>query len=269
MTAPPTLDGLDLSPYRAGAEAAAREAGRIIQDYRGRFQVVEKGRSDLLTSADPAAQAAVIGMIRSVWPDHTFLGEEDGARPDPDKPFRWIIDPLDGTTNYVHGFPFYAVSVGLEIAGRLSVGVVYDPVHDEMFSAARGAGATCNGRPIRVSEVSRLSAALLATGFPPLLGDDATARRLADTFIRFARATHSVVRFGSAALSLAYVACGRLDAVYAYNWKPWDTAAGAVIVSEAGGRVSNTAGGAFDLYSPDLLVSNGRVHAEAAATAAG
>jgi myo-inositol-1(or 4)-monophosphatase len=259
---------VDLAEFRAHAEAAAREAGRIIQAYRGRFEVVEKGRSDLLTSADPAAQAAIIEMTTARWPEHTFLGEEAGAKPDPAKPYRWIIDPLDGTTNYVHGFPFYAVSVGLEIAGKTAVGAVYDPCHDEMFSAAAGAGATCNGRPIKVSAVGRLSGALLATGFPPLLGDDdAVARRLADTFVRFARSTHSVVRFGSAALSLAYVACGRLDAIYAYNWKPWDTAGGVVIVREAGGTITNTAGDGFDLYRPDILASNGKVHAEAAAVA--
>jgi len=256
---------VDLTAYLEQAETAARAAGAIIQDYRGRFEVEEKARADLVTSADPAAQAAIIDSLRSRFPDHTFLGEEKGAEPDPAIPFRWVIDPLDGTTNYAHGFPFYAVSIALEVHGELAVGVVYDPSRDELFRAAKGLGAFCNGKPMKVSATSQLTESLLATGFPPLLGTENTARALADLFILFARKCHSVLRLGSAALSLAYAAAGRLDGVYAYNWKPWDSAAGVVLVREAGGRITNTDGSpVYDLYRPDILCSNGPLHDEMA-----
>lgn len=253
------------------AEDAALVAGRLIQDYRGKFRVTEKGKADLLTDADPAAQAAVIGHLSARCPGSTFLGEEDGVRPDPAAPLKWIIDPIDGTTNYVHGFPFYAVSIGLEVEGHLAAGVIYDPSRDEMFSASAGAGATRNGRAIRVSGVPRLAVAMLATGFPPALGTEGTARDLSDRYSRFARASHSVVRMGCATLSLAYVAAGMLDGVYAYTWKPWDSAAGAVLVREAGGRVANLGGSpdTYDVMRPDIIATNGLIHAEVDAMAAG
>jgi myo-inositol-1(or 4)-monophosphatase len=258
---------LDLRPHREHAESAARAAGRLVQDLRGRFTVAEKGVADLVTTADPAAQRLIIEQTLARFPESTFLAEEEGVRPDPARPLRWIIDPIDGTTNYVHGFPFYAVSIGLEVAGRLVAGAIYDPSHDQMYSAAEGLGATCNGEPIRVSTVTSLSGALLGTGFPPALGEQATGEELALLFQKVSRRCHAIVRFGSATLSLAYLAAGRLDGVYAYNWKPWDCAAGVVIVREAGGTVANFGADGYDLYRGDIVAGNGRIDAELAQVA--
>jgi myo-inositol-1(or 4)-monophosphatase len=244
-----------------------------------------KGAIDPVTETDYECQAIIIGMIRQAFPDHGFLAEEraeegevgqpppavqaaaDHAHPglaweaDPLRPAcRWIIDPLDGTSNYVHRFPYYAVSIGLECRGELVVGVIYDPTRQEMFAARRGAGATLDGRPIRVSRFDRLDHALVIASFPPGVTADSLPIKRFLKVLPFAQTIH---RSGSAALNLAYIAAGRLEAFWSTSLKPWDVAAGALIVTEAGGRVTTMSGGPLDIELPDLLGSNGTgIHEE-------
>jgi myo-inositol-1(or 4)-monophosphatase len=243
---------------------AAKEASRcgaaVLEQWRSRFHVREKGRFDLVTEADLGAQKAIYDHLHQRFWDHAFLGEEDGgsaSRPGPDAPPTWIVDPLDGTTNYVHDCPLYCVSIGLQVAGELVVGVVYDPSREEMFAAAKGHGARLNGRPIQTSKASGLGEALLATGFPPdLRGQE---KSLA-WWRHFSLRTQSLRRTGSTALNIAYVAAGRFDGYFGFGNHAWDVAGGAVLVQEAGGRVTNTDGGLFDWYTPDALASNGPLH---------
>jgi myo-inositol-1(or 4)-monophosphatase len=181
-----------------------------------------------------------------------------GPSPKTVSPCRWIIDPLDGTVNFAHGFPMFCVSIAFEAEGQLLFGVIYEPLRDELFEAQKGEGALVNGQPIRVSRTDRLERALVATGFPYDIRE-----RLPETTARLARilgAVQGVRRVGSAALDLCYVACGRLDGFFEENLKPWDTAAGVLIVTEAGGRITTFGGGAYDLYSPNILASNGNLH---------
>lgn len=242
--------------YRHTAERAARLGGRILQDWRTKFTAREKSPSNLVTEADVASQRAIFEYIRERYPDHQFLGEEDlqHAAPGGDSPCRWIVDPLDGTSNYVHGFPFYAVSVAIEEQGELVAGAIYDPNRDEMFSAAREQGATLNGQPIHVSDASDLSQALCMASLPvkTTRADPAVQR-----FLRVLEAAQHVQRTGSAALNLCSVACGRVDAFWSTSLHPWDMAAGVLLVREAGGAISRVGGQSFDLYVPDLLAANG------------
>jgi myo-inositol-1(or 4)-monophosphatase len=239
------------------AELAARRAGTILIDMAGKVSVREKGPGDLVTSADLASQEAIRETILDRFPSHAFLGEESAIRTPPTAEFRWIVDPLDGTSNYVHGLEFYAVSIGLEHRGTPVVGVIYEPTSKRCFRATAGNGAYLNAELIRVSEVTSLKSALLVTGFPPGMRGRADLLRL---FEDFCAASHSVRRLGSAALDLAYVACGRFDGFYAPNLNPWDAAAGVVIVREAGGHVSNLDGSNYDLYTPDILATNSHIH---------
>src|ERR671921_134238 len=214
----------------------AREAGKILADKFGRaLQVSNKGDIDLVTEADLAAERLIVERIRSYHPRHRILTEESGDVAEAgaaDSAHKWIIDPLDGTTNYAHGYPCFCVSVALEHEGSVVVGVVYDPTRDEMFAAERGGGATLNGRSLRVSETSDLNAALLCTGFPYDVRDRGDFARHFRNFIMRAQ---SVRRDGAAALDLAYVAAGRFDAFYEEGLRPWDVAAGVLLVEEAGG----------------------------------
>ena len=248
---------MDLQRFCEVAQHAARRGGAILLDMAGTRSVREKGRGDLVTSANLASQDAIRDTLLTAFPSHTFLGEESTVGPDPAADFRWIVDPLDGTSNYVHGLEFYAVSIGLEHRGELIAGVIYDPAADRCFRATAGGGAFLNDSPIRVSSVDSLRAALLVTGFPPGMRGRADLLRL---FEEFCSESHSVRRLGSAALDLAYVACGRFDGFYAPNLHPWDAAAGALLVREAGGLVTNLDGSPYDLYTPDILASNGRLH---------
>jgi myo-inositol-1(or 4)-monophosphatase len=194
------------------------------------------------------------------FPGHALLGEEEGgskARPGPGAPPTWIVDPIDGTTNYVHDFPFYCVSIGLEVAGELVVGVVYEPSRDEMFEASRGQGAWLNGRRLRTTAISSLEQALLATGFPPDLSGQ---QKALDWWRCFSLKTQSLRRTGSTALNLAYVAAGRFDGYYGFDNHVWDVAGGVVLVREAGGSVSRPDGSPCDPYAPDMLASNGPLH---------
>ncbi|HVG28608.1 MAG TPA: inositol monophosphatase family protein [Pyrinomonadaceae bacterium] len=238
----------------------ARDAGRVLAEKFGRaLQVSNKGDIDLVTEADLAAEQLIVERIRSYHPRHRILAEESGetAREDRPSEFKWIIDPLDGTTNYAHGYPCFCVSIALEQAGEVIVGVVYDPTRDEMFAAERGGGATLNGRRVRVSDVEDLNAAMVCTGFPYDVRDRGDFARHFRNFIMRAQA---VRRDGSAALDLAYVAAGRFDGFWEEGLRAWDVAAGKLLVEEAGGRVSRYDGSPFHIYEPPILASNGLLH---------
>jgi myo-inositol-1(or 4)-monophosphatase len=249
-----------LQDYVAAAAEAARRGAAVLEQWRGRFQVTEKGRSDLVTQADLESQRAVHSYLAQRYPGHGFCEEEGGGReerPGPGTPPVWIVDPLDGTTNYVHDLPAYCVSIGLWLDDDLAVGAVYDPRHDELFTAARGQGAFLNGKRMQTSRSTRLDEALLATGFPPdLRGQE----RALDWWRHFSFRARSLRRTGSTALNLAYLAAGRFDGFWAFDNHAWDHAAGAVLVREAGGTITNIDGSPFDPFTQDGLASNGPLH---------
>jgi myo-inositol-1(or 4)-monophosphatase len=243
------------------AMRAAREAGAILQDYAARgFQIAHKGRINLVTEADLASERHIKRLITSHYPNHRILAEESGLSLHSSDEYCWIIDPLDGTTNFSHGFPCYAVSIGVEYKGRSVAGVIYDPTRDEMFAAESGAGATCNGQRIQVSDVERLEKSLLVSGFPydvrERMGEYLPAWR------EFLRHAQGVRRFGAAAIDMAYVAIGRVEGFWEHGLNAWDTAAGWIIVEEAGGRVTKLDGSPFDNHTPSLLCTNGKIHDE-------
>lgn len=251
---------LDLSELLDAATEAARRGAAVLEEWRTKFQVREKGRFDLVTDADVGSQRAIHDYLAVRFPIHAFLGEEEGKgkeRPGVDAPPTWIVDPLDGTTNYVHDCPLYTVSIGLQVAGELVVGVVFDPRAGEMFRAARGMGAWLNDRPLLPSKVDGLEEALLATGFPPdLRGQERTL----EWWRYFSMRAQSLRRTGSTALNLAWVAAGRFDGYWAFDNHVWDVAGGAVLVAEAGGRITNVDGSPYDPYTADALASNGPLH---------
>jgi myo-inositol-1(or 4)-monophosphatase len=255
------MSGLsNLAEYLDAAKEAARRGAAVLEHWRNRFQVREKARFDLVTDADLGSQRAIFEYLGQRFPGHRFLGEEDktaSARPGPDAPPTWIVDPLDGTTNYVHDCPMYCVSIGLQMAGDLVVGVVLDPSRDEMFAAAQGQGAWLGSRRLQTSQANRLEEALLATGFPPdLHGQERTLQ----WWHHFSLRTRSLRRTGSTALNLAYVAAGRFDGYWAFDNHVWDVAGGTVLVREAGGKITNVDGSAYDPFTPDALASNGPLH---------
>lgn len=242
----------------------ARDAGRVLAERFGRtLEITNKSELDLVTESDLASERLIIDRIKSHYPRHAILAEESGASEpvdrEKDSDWRWIIDPLDGTTNYAHGHPCFCVSMGLEHKGRPEIGVVYDPMRDEMFTAERGQGATLNGRRIQVSPTPTLASALLCTGFPY---DVRQRTEFARHFANFIMSAQGVRRDGAAALDLAYVAAGRFDGFWEEGLKPWDVAAGALIIEEAGGRVSSYSGGPLDIFSPPIMASNGLIHEE-------
>ena len=254
--------------YVPKAQEIAREAGACLREYFAKGVETEyKGDVDLVTVADRTAEKLIRTRLGEVFPEHGVYGEE-GTRERMESEFRWYVDPLDGTTNFAHGFPQFCVSMGLEHRpagtkagedGSLVAGVVYDPMRDELFTAERGRGARLNGKPARVSRIGNLAESLLATGFP-------SRKRHASPNIHFYQEftlrSHGVRRAGSAALDLAYVACGRMEGFWEFNLNPWDTAAGILLVEEAGGRVTDFAGGQFRLASDEILASNGHIHKE-------
>jgi myo-inositol-1(or 4)-monophosphatase len=250
-----------LADYLYAAQEAARRGAAILEEWRRRFQVKEKARFDLVTEADVASQRTIREYLCGRYPGHAFLGEEEKAgegRPGPEAPPTWIVDPLDGTTNYVHDCPLYCVSIGLQVAGELVVGVVYEPARQEMFKAARGMGAWLGEQRLRTSAIDRLDGALLSTGFPPdLRGQE----QMLDWWRHFSVRAQSLRRTGSTALNLAYIAAGRFDGYWAFDNHVWDVAGATVLVREAGGVITNVDGTEYDAYTPDALASNGALHA--------
>ncbi|HEU4428242.1 MAG TPA: inositol monophosphatase family protein [Myxococcota bacterium] len=251
----------ELEQLRALAERLAREAGAIQHaSYEAVQSIASKSQpNDLVTEVDRACEAHLIAALAKERPHDSVLAEEGGGTERAGAAYRWVIDPLDGTTNYAHGYPRFAVSIGVERAGEPALGVVYDPLLDELYAAAAGAGAQRNGRPIRVSRETDLRRALLSTGFAydKAISDDDNTRE----FRAFLKQAREVRRDGSAALDLCYVACGRFDGYWEYKLSPWDVAAGALIVTEAGGTVTDTLGGRAYRSGSRVLASNGAIHA--------
>ncbi len=239
------------------ASNLARDAGRILDEYAGRARVMNKGVIDLVTEADLAAERFIIEKIRTHYPRHAILAEESGVTEVAQAEYKWVIDPLDGTTNYAHGYPCYCVSIALEYRGALNIGVIYDPTRDELFAAEKGLGATLNGRRMRVSETESLSRALVCTGFPYNVRDRHDFTR---EWRNFTLNAHGIRRDGSAALDLAYVAAGRFDGFWEDGLNAWDMAAGALLVQEAGGTVTNYDNGPLNIYQPPIIASNGLIH---------
>jgi myo-inositol-1(or 4)-monophosphatase len=251
----------DYRQFRRFAEALSEEAGRLLLHSQGRVSAREKGPADLVTEADLASQALIAQRLRESFPGHTLMAEEEGAETDFANPWRWIVDPLDGTMNFAHGFPYWVVSIGLEHSGRLVAGAIHNPLTSQTYSASLGGGATLGGRSIRVSVVERLESSLIVTGLPTNFAADAD--RQTAFMRRFSTGTHSLRRTGSSALNLALLATGACEVCYATAMHPWDAAAGVLLVLEAGGAVSRFDGNPYDLYGSEILASNGSVHQEA------
>jgi myo-inositol-1(or 4)-monophosphatase len=249
-----------MDAFESAARLAAARAGVIVRERWHRQGPVEAKSTpiDLVTEVDRACEAAILEILTARFPSHSYLAEESGGRGDGEH--RWLIDPLDGTTNFAHGYPQVSISIALTRAGQTLLGVVYDPLREEWFVARRGDGAFVNERPLRVSASDRLATSLLASGFPY------DRREHADFYLSFFKAfmlrAQGIRRAGSAALDLCWVAAGRVDGFWEWKLKPWDTAAGALIVEEAGGRVTDFRGGPFDPCADQTLASNGRIHEE-------
>jgi myo-inositol-1(or 4)-monophosphatase len=263
MKMEPASSMIDLLP---AAESIAREAGALLRDfYRRGVRAEYKGDVDLVTEADRASEAMIGTRLRAAFPDHGIYGEE-GTREGLESEYRWYVDPLDGTTNFAHGFPVFCVILGCERRapglaasedGEMVAGVIYDPLRDEMFSAARGKGATLNGEPIHVSRTQSLDESLIATGFPSQKRHRSPNVHF---YQEFTLRSHGVRRAGAAGIDLAYVACGRLDGFWEFQLNPWDTSAGYLLIEEAGGRITHFDGGKFTLDSREILASNGLIH---------
>jgi myo-inositol-1(or 4)-monophosphatase len=251
---------MTMSPYREFIEATIREAGALLRErIDNRHTVRYKGEINLVTEADRLSESLIVERIRGSFPDHDILTEESPEIVN-GSCFRWIVDPLDGTTNYAHGYPVFCVSIALEVEGSIDLGAVFNPMLDEMFIAEKGAGAFLNGRRLSVSRETELSRSLLATGFPYDLREDRNNNiNYVDVMILN---TQAVRRAGSAALDLAYLAAGRFDGFWELKLAPWDMAAGWLLVEEAGGIVSDLQGDPFNLHSPHILASNGLIHAD-------
>jgi myo-inositol-1(or 4)-monophosphatase len=240
----------------------ARDAGQILLEKFGRkITITKKGDINLVTEADLASEALIIERIKSYYPKHSILAEEAGNAViiGDGTTWKWIIDPLDGTTNYAHGYPCFCVTLALEHAGEIVLGVTFDPTRNELFAAERGCGASLNNKPIRVSETEDLGNALIVTGFPYDFKDrEDFARHLTD----FLLLSRGVRRDGSAAIDLAYVACGRFDGFWEEGLNAWDVAAGVLLIEEAGGQVSYYDGSPVSIYKPPICASNGLLHAQ-------
>ena len=245
--------------FLEAAVETALEAGSILlSEFDHPAKISYKGEVDIVTQADRRSEEAIVGRLRTYFPKHTIVAEE-GSGQEGDPGYRWIVDPLDGTTNFAHGYPCFAVSIGFEEAGELQAGVIYQPITKELFTASRGDGAYLNEKQIRVSSIDHLSTSLLATGFP-------STKRARNPNIHyywnFTLRSHGVRRDGSAALDLASVACGRFDGFWEFGLHPWDTAAGVLLVREAGGVVTSFSGEPYRPGDYETLASNGRIHTE-------
>lgn len=250
--------------YLEAAIEIAHEAGKILREEFDRpAEITYKGDVDLLTQADKRSEEAIVARLSKYFPQHAIAAEEGTGHDSPSE-FRWHVDPLDGTTNFAHGYPCFSVSIALAQRDALLAAVVYNPFYNELFAAARGAGATLNGKRIYVSKADTLATSLLCTGFP-------VHKRLANPNIHyywdFTLRSHGVRRDGSAALDLACVAAGRFDGFWEFGLKPWDTAAGVLLIEEAGGKVSDFAGEPYRLGGPMILATNGTIHEEMRAVA--
>jgi len=249
-----------MKSYKPLAVEAAKKAGLLLKKRIGRVRKIGyKGVVNLVTEMDLLSEKFIVSLIRLRYPQHRFLAEEKTSEEGP-SPYRWVIDPLDGTTNYAHGYPVFCVSIALEKDGRVVLGVVYDPMRDELFVAEKGKGARCNGRKIHVSSTPGLSRSLLATGFPYDLRESLANNF--DHFRNFSFRVHAVRRAGSAALDLCYVAAGRFDGFWEMKLGPWDFAAGSLMVEEAGGKVTDFQGGPARVGGRNVLASNGKIHRE-------
>jgi myo-inositol-1(or 4)-monophosphatase len=240
---------------------AARDAGAFLAANLGKVRTITDKDTlgkDLVTEIDRASEEMILGRIRKAFPGDEVLAEEGGKGAGAESGYRWVVDPLDGTTNYTHGFPVFCVSIGIEREGTMVAGVIYDPNFDEMFTAALGSGARLNGEPMRVSSIDRLGRSLLVTGFPYNINEnpDHCIERFTGALMK----SQAVRRMGSAAIDLAYVACGRYEGFWEVGLHPWDVAAGALLVAEAGGTVTGFDGGPCSIYGRDIAASNGRVH---------
>jgi len=240
-------------------EEIAREAGALLMRFfERRIGYEYKGDVDLVTEADRASEKLIVAAIEQRWPTHNIVGEE-GTRTDHTSEYRWYVDPLDGTTNFAHGFPVFCVSMALERDGELFAGVLFDPTRNELFAAEKGSGATLNDKPIQVSKTSQICESILGTGFP-------SHKRHKNPNIHFYHQvtlrSHGVRRAGSAALDLANIASGRFDGFWEFNLNPWDTAAGVLIVQEAGGKVTRFDGSPFQIDSKEIVATNGLIHDE-------
>jgi len=255
-TVPDLPEGAD-----AVLKEATRRAGEVLLHYRGNVKQIEyKGDINLVTEADREAEAVVVSLIRDNFPDHTILAEESGKHDarGPGARWRWVIDPLDGTTNFAHALPIFAVSIAVQYDGVTQAGCVYAPALDEVYHAVHGSGATLNGDPIRVSSIDTLKQSLLVTGFPY----DRAERvdHYMEVFGKFLKSSQGVVRWGSASIDLCHVACGRLEAFWEEKLHPWDTAAGELIVVEAGGRVTRFDNSPYSIFDQEILATNGHIH---------
>ncbi len=256
-----------MHPLLNTAVKAARRAGTIINRASLDLDLLKVGRkapNDFVTEGDRAAEAAIIEVLSNAYPDHDFLAEETGTAGAANKTaakaaseYVWIIDPLDGTTNFIHGFPQYAVSIGLSYRGQITQAVVYDPVHNDLFVASKGKGAMLNDRRIRVSQRDRIDEALIGTGFP--FRDFTTLDLYVAMFKEFTQKTAGVRRPGAAALDLAYVACGRLDGFFEIGLMPWDAAAGSLLITEAGGLIGNFKGEENYLFNENIIGASPKV----------
>jgi len=253
-----------MHPLLNTAVKAARKAGAIINRASldlDLVRVTTKGHADFVTEIDKAAEQAIIETLSQAYPDHGFLGEESGAhRPAGAADYTWIIDPIDGTTNFIHGFPQYAVSIGCLHGGQITQGVIYDPSRNDLFTATRGRGAFLNDRRLRVSKRDQLKDSLIGTGFP--FRDMGRLDQYLKLFRHLTANTAGLRRPGAASLDLAYVAAGRLDAFFEYGLKPWDMAAGSLLVVEAGGLICDDAGGTDYLGNGNVVCGNPKIHAQ-------
>ncbi|MFZ0614576.1 MAG: inositol monophosphatase family protein [Desulfobacterales bacterium] len=252
------LHDIDMENVKRVGIKAAYQAADILQRKFGHISGVrKKGPIDLVTEADTAAEKRILEVIRTRFPDHGILAEESG-RDAGEKDCTWIIDPLDGTTNYAHQIGFYAVSIAFAVGGEIVLGLVLNPVSGELFTATAGGGAECNRHPIRVSEVPSLTDSLLVTGFPYDVREDPAP--FVNRFARCLTAAQGIRRLGSAALDLCHVACGRFEGFWEEKLKPWDTAAGMLIAREAGARITDFSNRPYHPESREILATNGRIH---------
>jgi len=248
-----------MAQFLESARDIAREAGTLIAGYFDRGVKFElKDQYDLVTVADRSSEKLIVERLSGLFPTHSILGEESGQH-ERSSEYQWYVDPLDGTTNFAHGYPMFNVTLALARAGELICGVVYDPLHDEMFSAELGGGAYLNGKRIHTSKSPALETALLSTGFPSRKRHESVNVHF---FHQVSMCTHGIRRGGSAAIDLSYVACGRLDGFWEFGLKPWDMAAGQLLIREAGGKVSDMHGGPASLTGPHVVGTNGLIHDE-------